>query len=92
MSESAHYPRENVSYRLKTHQPLNALLFIAPLLIAFHVGSLVIEAPPDRTTLTRRYTHEAKLCDCPRARNWAPMSKRIMSGRSGSGRYVPAPT
>jgi len=45
MSESSHYPRENVSYRLRTHQPLNALLFIAPLLVAFHVGSLIIKTP-----------------------------------------------
>jgi len=45
MSESGHYHREDDSYRWRTLQPINALLFVAPLLVAFHVGSALTEAP-----------------------------------------------
>lgn len=45
MSEADHYRREKDSYRWRTLQSVNALLFVAPMLVAFHVGSAVIDAP-----------------------------------------------
>jgi len=43
MVRSDHYDRDKDCYRWRTLQPVNALLFVAPMLVAFHVGTALVK-------------------------------------------------